>query len=73
MIQAETNPYKELIVNNAEKIELLLTQMGQWSILSNAINYIQYDRHPKNYHSLGISTVNRCRRNACTKKRKEIC
>ena len=25
----ETNPYKELIVNNAEKIEPLLTQMEQ--------------------------------------------
>ena len=51
----ETNPYKELIVNNAEKIEPLLAQMEQWSILSNTLNYIQYDRHPKNYHSLGTT------------------
>ena len=36
----ETNPYKELIVNNAEKIEPLMTQMEQWSILSNILNYI---------------------------------
>ena len=43
----EINPYKELIVNNAEKIEPLLAQMEQWSILSNTLNYIQYDRHPK--------------------------
>ena len=43
----ETNPYKELIVSNAEKIEPLLTQMEQWSILSIILNYIQYDRHPK--------------------------
>ena len=57
----ETNPYKELVVNNAEKIAPLLAQMKQWSILSNTLNYIQYDRHPKNYHSLGISTVNKCR------------
>ena len=28
----DTNPYKELIVNNAEKIEPLLAQMEQWSI-----------------------------------------
>ena len=28
----ETNPYKELIVNNTEKIEPLLAQMEQWSI-----------------------------------------
>ena len=43
----ETNPHRELIVNNAEKIESLLAQMEQWSILSNTLNYIQYDRHPK--------------------------
>ena len=26
----ETNPYQELVVNNAEKIEPLMTQMEQW-------------------------------------------
>ena len=36
MTQArEINPHKELIVNNMEKIETLMTQMEQWSILSN--------------------------------------
>ena len=55
----ETNPYRELIANNTEKIEPLLAQMEQWSILSNMLNYIQYDRHPRNYHSLGISAVNK--------------
>ena len=33
----ETNPYCKLIVNNAEKIEPLMTQMEQWSILSNVL------------------------------------
>ena len=66
----DTNPYKELIVNNAEKIEPLLTQMEQWSILSNTLNYIQYDRHPKNYYSLGISAVNTCKKNLCAKEGK---
>ena len=33
--------------------------MEQWSILSNVLNYIQYDKHPKNYHSLNISAVNK--------------
>ena len=28
----ETNSYKELIINNAEKKEPLLTQMEKWSI-----------------------------------------
>ena len=36
----ERNPYKELIVNNAGKIESLMTQMEQWSIISNKLNYI---------------------------------
>ena len=44
----EINPYRELIVNNAEKIEPMMAQKEQWSILSNTLNYIQYDRHPKN-------------------------
>ena len=34
--------------------------MEQWSILSNTLNYIQYDRHPKSYHRLGVSAVNKC-------------
>ena len=33
----EINPYQELIVNNAEKIEPLMTQMEQWSIISNVL------------------------------------
>ena len=54
-----TSPYKEMIVNNAEKIEPLSEQMEQWSILSNT--YIQYDKHPKNFHNWGISAVNVCK------------
>ena len=46
--------------------------MEQWSILSNTLNYIQYDRHPKNYHSLGISAVNKCGKNLCTREERDI-
>ena len=53
----DTNPYKELIVNNAEKLETVSTQMEQWSILSNTLNYIGHDKLPKNFHSLDISVV----------------
>ena len=54
----DTNLYKEMIGNNAEKIEPLLAQMEQWSVLSNMLNYKQYDSHSKNIHNLGISGVN---------------
>ena len=40
----EINPYRELIVNNAEKIESPMTQMEQWSILSNILNYVQHSK-----------------------------
>ena len=46
--------------------------MDQWSILSNMLNYIQYDRHPKNYHNLGISKVNKCKSNLDIKERDMI-
>ena len=36
----DENPYKELIVNNAGKIDSMLTEIEQWSILSNIINYV---------------------------------
>ena len=45
----DENPYKELIINNAYKIENALPQMEQWSILSNVINYVQYSKNPKNF------------------------
>ena len=44
----DENPYRELLVNNTGKIETTLSQMEQWSILSNVINYVQYDKHPQN-------------------------
>ena len=52
------NPYRELIVNNAYKIENMLSQKEQWSILSNVINYVQYNKSPKNSHSMIIKPVN---------------
>ena len=50
----DINPYKELIVNNAEKIEPLMTQMEQWSILSNVLNYVQCSRLNSMNHTLDI-------------------
>ena len=54
----DINPYRELIVNKAEKKQAILSQMEPWPILSN-IQYIQYDRHPKNFYNLNIRVVNK--------------
>ena len=72
MTQTKTNPYKALTVNNTEKIEPILAQMERWFILSNMLNYLQYDRHSKNYHSLGISTLNKCKNNVDIKEERDI-
>ena len=50
----DKNLYKELIVNNASRVDRALTQIEQWSILSNIINYVQYSKNPKNFHSMII-------------------
>ena len=55
----ETNLYKELIVNNQEKIEPLMTQMEQWAILSNVLNYVQHSRLNTMNHMLDIRAVDK--------------
>ena len=55
----EMNPYKELIVNNSEKREPLMTQMEQWSILSNVLNYVQLSRFNSMNHMLDVKAMNK--------------
>ena len=54
----EVNPYRELVVNNAEKVEMPKTQMEQWSILSNLLNYVQHSKFNSMNH-LSVKPVNR--------------
>ena len=49
--RGEINPYHEIIENKAERDNTILSQMKQWSILSNIVNYIQYDKHSKNFYN----------------------
>ena len=55
----EINPYRELIVNNAEKAEPLMTQMEQWSIFSNILNYVQHSKFNSMKYTLNVKAVNR--------------
>ena len=38
-----------------------MTQMEQWSILRNILNYIQHDRYHTVSHTLNIKAVNKHR------------
>ena len=37
----------------------MLSQMEQWSILSNVINYVQYSKNPKDFHAMSIKPTNK--------------
>ena len=65
----ETNQYQELVVNNAEKIEPLMTQMEQWSILSNILNYVQHSRCHSMKHTLDTKAVNKYKHKPITEDR----
>ena len=42
-----------------EKMEPLMTQMKQWSILSNILNYVQHSRFNSMNHTLDVKAMNK--------------
>ena len=58
-MNGEINPHRELIVNNIERTEPLMTQMEQWSILSNILNYVQHSNLNSMNHTLDVKAMNR--------------
>ena len=64
----DKNLYRELKVNNAGKIENMLSQMEHWSILSNVIIYMQYSKNPKNVCTMSIKPINRSKVNVGRKR-----
>ena len=50
----DENPYRDLVVNNVDRVEMSHSPMQQWSILSNVINYVQHSRNPLNFHFVMI-------------------
>ena len=66
----DTNPYKELIVNNAEKIEPLLTQMEQWSRAIHSTIYNMTDIQWTIIASALAQWINVER--ICVQRRKEV-
>ena len=45
--------------------------MEQWSLLSNAVNYIQYNRHSKDFYNLDIRALDQKRHKKIYNKEKE--
>ena len=55
-----------------EKLEPLMTQWELWSILSNVLNYIQCDKHPRTTYNLSIKAVNKYKNSSEAGKEREI-
>ena len=67
----DENPYRDLVVNNADRVELSHSPIKQWSILSNVINYVQHRRNPFNFHFVMVKPV-KFSKTVKTKDRSEI-
>ena len=52
--EEEMNPYHNMIINEFDRENVISSQMEQWSILGNVVNYVQCDRNPKNFYDLNI-------------------
>ena len=53
----DENPYRNLVVNNVDRVEMSHSPVEQWSILSNVINNVQHSRNPLNFHFMMVKPV----------------
>ena len=44
-------------------MENTLSQMEQWKILRNVINYVQYSKNPQNFHAMLVKPANKNKTN----------
>ena len=53
----EVNPYHNILINDIDKENVFTSQVEKWSILSNIVNYVQYDRSPKHLYKLNVKAI----------------
>ena len=46
-----------MIINDFDRENIIASQIEQWSILSNVVNYVQYDRKPRDFYDLDIKAL----------------
>ena len=51
------SPYHEIITNKLGKENVYTSQMENWFILSNEVNYVQYYTYPKNFLRLSVKAL----------------
>ena len=53
----EVSPYCNIIINDFDRKNVITSQMEQWSVLSNVVNYVQYDRDPIDFYNLDVKVI----------------
>ena len=53
----EQKQYQNIIMNKFNRENIITSQMEQWSILSNVVNYVQYDRNPRDFYNLDVQAI----------------
>ena len=53
----KVNTHHNIIINNINMENIMTSQMEQWSLLSNMVNYVPYDRNPKNFYDLDVKEI----------------
>ena len=48
-----------MVINGFDMDNIFTSQMEQWSILNNIVNYVQYDRNPQDFYNLFIRAINK--------------
>ena len=53
------NPFQIIIINDFDRINVngYTSQIEQWLILSNVINYVQYSRNPRDDYKLDVKAL----------------
>ena len=44
-------------MNNIDRENIITSQMEQWSILNNVVNYVRYDRNPETFYDLDVKVM----------------
>ena len=55
--EGEENPYQNIIVNEFDRNNITAPQIEQWSIVSNAVDYVWDDRNPRDYYNLEVKVL----------------
>ena len=46
-----------MIINEFDRDNIIMSQMEQWSLLSNIVNYVQYNRYSRDFYNLDIKVI----------------